>query len=228
MRESKGTGKRGCGMKPNGPSAPTNCQFDSRVLALDMTMGASRNSSGWRGRPTRWSGCWRSPGPTSIEPAVLASGRPLVLDADALNLLAASPCLLPQAILTPHPGEAARLLACEKGAVQADRFAAAEALAQKFQCTVVLKGAGTIVAAPGEVPAVIGAGNPGMATGGMGDVLSGVIGALVAQGLPLFQAAVAGALLHSAAGDAAARVGGERGLLPSDLFPHLRRMANPG
>ncbi|HEX4854187.1 NAD(P)H-hydrate dehydratase [Arenimonas sp.] len=158
----------------------------------------------------------------------LGSGKPLVLDADALNLLANHPVAVPQAILTPHPGEAARLLARDKAAVQADRFAAAEALAQAFQCTVVLKGAGTIVAAPGEIPAVIGAGNPGMATGGMGDVLSGVIGALVAQGLPLFQAAVAGALLHSAAGDAAARVGGERGLLPSDLFPHLRRMANPG
>lgn len=157
----------------------------------------------------------------------LASGKPLVLDADALNLLAHHPVPVPQAILTPHPGEAARLLGRDACAVQADRFAAAEALAQRYGCTVVLKGAGTVVAAPGEIPAVIGAGNPGMATGGMGDVLSGVIGALVAQGLPLFQAAVAGALLHSAAGDAAARVGGERGLLPSDLFPHLRRMANP-
>mgnify|MGYP002780694568 CR=1 FL=1 len=157
----------------------------------------------------------------------IASGKPLVLDADALNLLAQHPLPLPQAILTPHPGEAARLLASDNGAVQADRFAAAEALAQRYGCTVVLKGAGTVVAAPGEIPAVIGAGNPGMATGGMGDVLSGVVAALVAQGLPSFQAAVAGALLHSAAGDAAARVGGERGLLPSDLFPHLRRMANP-
>ncbi|WP_290890537.1 NAD(P)H-hydrate dehydratase [Arenimonas sp.] len=158
----------------------------------------------------------------------LASGKPLVLDADALNLLAHHPSAVPQAILTPHPGEAARLLGLDTRAVQADRFYAAEALAQRFHCTVVLKGAGTLVAAPGEIPAVIGAGNPGMATGGMGDVLSGVISALVAQGLPPFQAAVAGALLHSAAGDAAARVGGERGLLPSDLFPHLRRMANPG
>jgi NAD(P)H-hydrate epimerase len=92
---------------------------------------------------------------------------------------------------------------------------------------VVLKGAGTLVAAPGETTAVIGAGNPGMATGGMGDVLTGVIAALHAQKLPQFQAAVFGALLHGAAGDAAARIDGERGLLPSDLFPHLRRLANP-
>lgn len=157
----------------------------------------------------------------------IASGKALVLDADALNLLALAPQRVPQAILTPHPGEAARLLGIDKNQVQADRFGAAEALAKRYAAVIVLKGAGTIVAAPGEVPAVIGAGNPGMATGGMGDVLSGVIAALHAQGLPPFQAAVAGALLHSAAADAAARIGGERGLLPSDLFPHLRRMANP-
>src|SRR5690606_24518420 len=157
----------------------------------------------------------------------LGSGKPPVLDADALNLIAATTTPLPQAILTPHPGEAARLLGCDNAQVQADRYAAADALAQRWRSVVVLKGAGTLVAAPGQVPAVIGAGNPGMATGGMGDVLSGVIAALHAQGLPVFEAAVAGALLHSAAGDAAARIGGERGLLPSDLFPHLRRMANP-
>jgi hydroxyethylthiazole kinase-like uncharacterized protein yjeF len=155
------------------------------------------------------------------------STKPLILDADALNLLAEQPRFLPQAILTPHPGEAARLLGCDNATVQADRYAAADELAQRYRAVIVLKGAGTIVAAPGEVPAVIGAGNPGMATGGMGDVLTGVIAALRAQRLPAFDAAVAGALLHAAAGDAAARVGGERGLLPSDLFPHLRRMANP-
>ncbi|KFN49031.1 bifunctional ADP-dependent NAD(P)H-hydrate dehydratase/NAD(P)H-hydrate epimerase [Arenimonas composti] len=163
----------------------------------------------------------------SLLQAALDSGKPLVLDADALNLIVQSPRPLPQAILTPHPGEAARLLGIDNAAVQADRYAAAEALVQRYRAVVVLKGAGTIVAGPGQVPAVIGAGNPGMATGGMGDVLSGVIAALHAQGLSAFEAAVAGALLHSAAGDAAARIGGQRGLLPSDLFPHLRRMANP-
>src|SRR4249919_1114714 len=155
------------------------------------------------------------------------SGKPLILDADGLNLLALHPRPLPQAILTPHPGEAARLLGCERDAIQSDRFAAVEALAEKFQCVVVLKGAGTLVAAPGQTTAVIAAGNPGMATGGMGDILTGVIAALHAQHLPRFEAAVFGALLHGAAGDAAARIDGERGLLPSDLFPHLRRMVNP-
>jgi NAD(P)H-hydrate epimerase len=157
----------------------------------------------------------------------LASGKPLVLDADALNLLAQHWHAVPQAILTPHPGEAARLLDCETAEVQRDRFAAAQALVNHYGAVVVLKGAGTIVAGPGDVPVVIGAGNPGMATGGMGDVLTGVIAALRAQGLPPFHAAVAGALLHGAAGDSAARIGGERGLLPSDLFPQLRRMVNP-
>lgn len=159
--------------------------------------------------------------------AAVASGKPLILDADGLVLLSMHPRPLPQAILTPHPGEAARLLGMGNQEVQADRFDAVSRLAEKFQCVVVLKGAGTLVAAPGETTAVIGAGNPGMATGGMGDVLTGVVAALHAQGLSNFRAAVVGALLHGAAGDAAARVDGERGLLPSDLFPHLRRLANP-
>jgi NAD(P)H-hydrate epimerase len=159
--------------------------------------------------------------------AAIASGKPLILDADALNLLAADPRPLPGAILTPHPGEAARLLGIDSARVQADRYTAVESLAAKFACVVVLKGAGTLVAAPGHATAVIGAGNPGMATGGMGDVLTGVIAALYAQRLAPFDAAVHGALLHGAAGDAAARIDGERGLLPSDLFRHLRRLANP-
>jgi NAD(P)H-hydrate epimerase len=163
----------------------------------------------------------------SLFEAAVASGKPLILDADGLSLLAAYPRRLPQAILTPHPGEAARLLGVATEQIQADRFAAVQALVERFACVVVLKGAGTLVGAPGEITAVIGAGNPGMATGGMGDVLTGVIAALHAQHLSLFSAAVFGALLHGAAGDAAAQIDGERGLLPSDMFPHLRRLANP-
>ncbi|MGN6513508.1 MAG: NAD(P)H-hydrate dehydratase [Lysobacteraceae bacterium] len=160
--------------------------------------------------------------------AALESGTPLVLDADALNLLAESPRALPaDTVLTPHPGEAARLLGCDTGAVQADRFGAAARLAERYACTVVLKGAGTIIAAPGARPRVASTGNPGMATGGMGDLLTGVIAALRAQGLAAFDAASCGALLHGAAGDAAARERGERGLLASDLLPALQRLANP-
>jgi NAD(P)H-hydrate epimerase len=150
-----------------------------------------------------------------------------VLDADALNFLAsggmqAGPC----AILTPHPGEAARLLGTDTASIQRDRFAAAHALAARYAAVVVLKGAGTVIAAPGQLPRVIAAGNPGMAVGGMGDLLTGAIAAVLAQGLSLFDAASTGALLHSLAGDAAATEG-ERGLLPRDLLPHLRALANP-
>ena len=172
-------------------------------------------------------GLGQSPWGRMLLDLALASQKSLLLDADALNLLAATPrALSPGAILTPHPGEAARLLAMTAAQVQADRFDAARRLVDIFQCVVVLKGAGTIVAAPGEIPRVIAAGNPGMAVGGMGDVLTGVIAALRAQGLRAFDAASCGALLHAVAGDAAAGEG-ERGLLPSDLFAPLRRLANP-
>ena len=160
--------------------------------------------------------------------AVMACGKPRVLDADALNLLAQAPGLLHSSdVMTPHPGEAARLLGCATGDIQRDRFAAAKALGERFGAQVVLKGAGTIIASPGATPVIIGAGNPGMAVGGMGDLLTGCIAALLAQGLSPRDAAIAGALLHAAAGDAAADEDGERGLLPSDLLPWLRRLANP-
>ena len=160
--------------------------------------------------------------------AALDAGKPLVLDADALNLLADAPrALSADAILTPHPGEAARLLDCDTRDVQVDRFAAAARLVERYACTVVLKGAGTIVATPHARERVVIAGNPGMATGGMGDVLTGVIAALRAQGFGAFDAASCGALLHGAAGDAAACELGERGLLATDLLSALHRLANP-
>ena len=165
---------------------------------------------------------------SALHRQVLASGKPQVIDADALNLLVGSTTVLPpDAVITPHPGEAARLLECTTADVQRDRLVSARELSARYRCTVVLKGAGTIVAAPDRLPRVIAAGNPGMAVGGMGDVLTGTIAALRAQGLPAFDAACAGALLHAAAGDAAAD-NGQRGLLPSDLMPWLRRLANPG
>ena len=157
----------------------------------------------------------------------LGGDRPLVLDADALNLLArrSNVALAPDTVLTPHPGEAARLLGITTAQVQADRPAAARALCERFGCVIVLKGAGTLVAAPDETPRVIAAGNPGLATGGTGDVLTGVIAALRVQGWPAFQAACTGALLHAVAGDTAA-LEGERGMLASDLFAPLRGLVN--
>ena len=160
--------------------------------------------------------------------AVMACDKPRVLDADALNLLAQAPRMLASTdLLTPHPGEAAHLLACDVADIQRDRFAAAQALCERFGAQVVLKGAGSIIASPGKRPVVIVAGNPGMGVGGMGDLLTGCIAAMLAQGLTPQDAAIIGALLHGSAGDAAAREDGERGLLPSDLLPWLRRLANP-
>jgi NAD(P)H-hydrate epimerase len=162
-----------------------------------------------------------------LEQAV-QSGKPTVLDADALNLMEKHALVpSPGSVLTPHPGEAARLLAMETADVQRDRFAAVQALAVRHDAVVVLKGAGTVIAAPGRTPRLVDAGNPGMAVGGMGDRGTGVIAARRGQGLDAFDAASCGALLHAVAGDAAARDGGERGLLPSDLMPWLRRHANP-
>ena len=158
----------------------------------------------------------------------LTCNKPRVFDADALNLLAEAPQRLNESdVITPHPGEAARLLGIDTANVQRDRFAAAYALCGRYGSQVVLKGAGTVIASPGVTPALVAAGNPGMAVGGMGDLLTGCIAALLAQGLPARDASIAGALLHAAAGDATAREDGERGLRASDLLPWLRRLANP-
>lgn len=161
----------------------------------------------------------------SLYAAALASGRPLVIDADALNLLALAPQPLPNAVLTPHPGEAARLLGTRTATVEDDRLAAVRALRERYGATVVLKGAGTLVGSGAGI-VVCPYGNPGMAVGGMGDALTGVIAALIAQGHGPGPAAECGVLVHALAGDTAARRG-ERGLLPSDLIEALREVMNP-
>jgi NAD(P)H-hydrate epimerase len=159
--------------------------------------------------------------------AALESTLPLVVDADGLNLLAAHPDRRDDWILTPHPGEAARLLHCTNTEIQNDRFAAVREIAKRYGGICVLKGAGTLIAgaAPGPV-GLCDRGNPGMASGGMGDVLTGVIAGLSAQGLAPMQAASLGVWLHASAGDDAAREAGEAGLLASDLLPGLRGRLN--
>jgi NAD(P)H-hydrate epimerase len=154
---------------------------------------------------------------------VLDSALPMVVDADALNLLAMEPVHRHNWILTPHPGEAGRLLGQSVQQVQADRLAAATAIQQQYGGIVVLKGAGTVIVdSAGEI-GVCNEGNPGMASGGMGDVLSGVIAGLLAQQCLPGEAASLGVCLHAHAADVAAR-GGQRGLLASDLFPVMRRL----
>lgn len=167
-------------------------------------------------------GLGQEPWAEQLFDAVLECKRPLVVDADALNLLAGRGLSRADWVLTPHPGEAARLLDCSTAAIGGDRFAAAAALQARHGGTVVLKGAGSLVAGAADL-GLSPYGHPGMATGGMGDVLSGVIAALLAQGLEPMRAAAMGVCLHGAAGDAAA-ASGAVGLVASDLAPHLRRL----
>ena len=150
-----------------------------------------------------------------------------MLDADALNLIAATGAAVPaDAICTPHPGEAGRLLAVPTADVEADRFSAMQALLQRCGGAVVLKGAGTLIGSATRTQ-VCDRGNPGMASAGMGDVLSGIVAALRAQGLSSFDAARTGVWVHATAADRAASAGGERGMLASDVIERLRRLVNP-
>jgi NAD(P)H-hydrate epimerase len=148
------------------------------------------------------------------------------VDADALNLIAAGqPGPRDRWILTPHPGEAGRLLGITASEVQRDRQAALDRLIERYHGTIVLKGAGTLVGAPSRTPGICERGNPGMASAGMGDVLTGAIAGILAQCRDPWLAARAGVLAHAMAGDAAA-AGGERGLLAADVAAELRRCVN--
>ena len=159
---------------------------------------------------------------------------PIVLDADGLNILARlNPGMgskaLPRGnwILTPHPAEAGRLLDSSAKEVQQDRVAVAQTLSERYDAVVVLKGCGTVIADQQGRYAICPLGNPGMASAGTGDVLAGVIGALVAQGLDLWEAAVTGVVAHAMAGDLAGEELGQRGMLASDITHRLPRVLNP-
>ncbi|MHA0973479.1 bifunctional ADP-dependent NAD(P)H-hydrate dehydratase/NAD(P)H-hydrate epimerase [Enterobacter ludwigii] len=152
--------------------------------------------------------------------------KPMLWDADALNLLAINPDKRHNRILTPHPGEAARLLNCSVAEIESDRLLSARRLVKRYGGVAVLKGAGTVVASD-EALCIVDAGNAGMASGGMGDVLSGIIGALLGQKLPLYDAACAGCVAHGVAADKLAARYGTRGMLATDLFCTLRRVVNP-
>ncbi|SDH93440.1 NAD(P)H-hydrate epimerase [Vibrio xiamenensis] len=156
---------------------------------------------------------------------VQSMALPKVLDADALTLLSLYPNVDHNRIITPHPGEAARLLNTTVQTIEADRYRAVMSLQKRYGGVCVLKGAGTLVCSGDEVY-VCTNGNPGMATGGMGDVLSGILTALLANKYSLEQAALLGVLLHSCAADEDAKINGENGLLASDLFAHIRRLIN--
>ena len=172
---------------------------------------------------------------------VALHGLPCVIDADALNLLSRESVRLagdevisrsslakPKKglhVLTPHPGEAARLLGTTTAKIQNDRYGAVRDLAALYKAVVVLKGAGSMIADPDGHVAVCPWGNPGMASGGMGDVLTGVIAALIGQGLSAWDAARLGVAVHARAGDIAAGKQA-RGLIATDLLPALRQLVN--
>ncbi len=157
--------------------------------------------------------------------AVMDQALPLVVDADGLNLLAEQVMQKNHWILTPHPGEAARLLQTTTQAIQADRKHAIQQLQKKFSGNIILKGSGSLVLDSAGQLTLCKQGNPGMATGGMGDVLSGVLGGLLGQKIPLAIAAQLGVLIHALAADLAAKTG-ERGMIASDLMPYLRQIVN--
>ncbi|BAP43060.1 YjeF family protein [Pseudomonas sp. StFLB209] len=159
----------------------------------------------------------------SLLSVVAGADTPQVWDADALNLLAAGQVRLPSGcVITPHPGEAARLLGVTTAEVQADRPAAVRRLAEQFKAVCVLKGSGSLIADPQGRLALCDRGHPAMASAGLGDVLSGLIGALLAQHMQPFEAACLGVWLHARAGELAGLEG--RGLLASDLIVIIRRL----
>ncbi len=172
-------------------------------------------------------GLGRSDWSREVFAAARAADLPMVIDADGLNLLAAAPDRRERRILTPHPGEAGRLLQRSAAEVQRDRLGALADLEECYGGCIVLKGHMTLVSRPGRAPWLCTAGNPGMATAGMGDVLTGIVAGLLAQGLDTPTAAAVAVDVHARAADVAA-AGGQRGLLASDLLAELRPRMNPG
>ena len=166
--------------------------------------------------------------------AALAASVPVVLDADALNMIAASRALAASlakrkaaTILTPHPAEAGRLLGVTTGKVQADRVAAARTIARRYRCIAVLKGNGSVIAEPGGKFWINPSGNPGMASAGMGDALAGIAAALCAQGIEPLQALLAATYVHGAAADALVAAGsGPRGITASEVIDSARALIN--
>ncbi|HET6947628.1 MAG TPA: NAD(P)H-hydrate dehydratase [bacterium] len=166
-----------------------------------------------------------APGVGAVVESLLRAGKPLVIDADGLNVLAGRAESIREAkgpvVITPHPGELARLLGSSTVEILKDRLRVARSTAQHLRCAVVLKSASTVVATPGGDVCVIRTGNAGMATGGMGDVLTGAVASFIGQGTPPADAAWMGAFLHGLAADLIAEERGMVGMLASEVADHL-------
>lgn len=201
-------------------SIPRIQRQKATVLLLGPGLGGAAQSAA-RAAETR----------TLVQTLLPAFAGSAVLDADGLNAVAqllaageAFPHPAGELIVTPHPGEMARLTGLSAAQINADREETARTYAQKWNAVVVLKGSRTVVAAPDGRVRVNPTGNPGLARGGSGDVLSGMTAALLACGLPAFEAAACAVYLHGAAADRAAAVLGEYGMLPHHILPQLGRI----
>ncbi|HEV2614526.1 MAG TPA: NAD(P)H-hydrate dehydratase [Gammaproteobacteria bacterium] len=171
-------------------------------------------------------GLGRSEWSKELFACAMQSDLPTVLDADGLYWLSQFEINKNNWVLTPHPGEAAQLLQTTSKSIQENRLGAIGMLHIQYNGVTILKGAGTLILGDSHKAHICNFGNPGMATGGMGDILSGIIGGLVSQKVPLEQAALLGVFIHAKAGDMAAKEHGERGLLATDLLPYVRKLVN--
>ena len=192
------------------------CQADMNILGrfADFTaiaIGPGLGQSGWGAR---------------LFNQTMQSNQPMVVDADGLNFLSKNKTRRDHWVLTPHPGEAARLLNCSTADIQADRYAAASEISCEYGGVCVLKGSGTLIAQQQRLTHVCRAGNAGQATAGMGDVLTGCIVGFVAQGYDLFEAACLGTWCHAAAADSIARTAGKIGMMATDLLLPIQKLHN--
>lgn len=200
------------------------------LMIIDFAQSKSKPITTWCIGP----GLGESDAAHQILQEVLGKAAPVVIDADGLNLMAEDPALMRQCarrtsptVITPHPGEAARLLGQSAADIQADRQKAAKQLCDTLQSIVVLKGMDTVVQVPDQTPVINTTGNPALATGGTGDVLTGLLGALIAQGMTAEHAAVVAAEVHGKAAEhLSQRVGGVIGCTAGELIPEIRRLLN--
>lgn len=222
------------------------------LMVIDFAQSKSKPITTWCIGP----GLGESDAAHQILKEVLAKQAPVVIDADGLNLMAEDPALIRQCarrssptVITPHPGEAARLLGQSVAEIQSDRHNAAARLCEQLQSIVVLKGMGTVIQAPGQPPVTNTTGNPALATAGTGDVLTGLLGALIAQGMEntvsdtsdkvsdtaadnladtlAYTAAITAVRIHGQAADSLSqRLGGVIGCTAGELIPEIRRQLN--
>lgn len=197
------------------------------LMVQELTEESIKDGLEWASAVVMGPGLGQNEWGQSAFKQISASDKPALWDADALNMLAKAPEKRQNRVLTPHPGEAARLLDCSVKDIESDRLLSLHRLVQRYGGVVVLKGAGTLIGSHEGHIALADVGNAGMATGGMGDILSGIIGGLLAQKLSFYDAACAGTVVHGVAADIIAQRQGTRGMLATDLLHWIAPTVNP-